>query len=108
MSLGGKGHNRRFKSLRACNISFYNDPPLYEIDIDYFKEVCFRRLKLLREIESEIEKTEKHLSYEQVSRICKNNNLLISGPSEISDEVIEADIISHFLLRLSFSRTTEK
>jgi len=50
--LGGKGGSNKKRGLVSCYISFYDNPPLYEIDFDKFKGICDKRLKLLRLIEN--------------------------------------------------------
>jgi len=95
---------------KSFHVSFYNDPPLQEINIDYFEEVCKRRLRLLRGIESKAEELGYQLSHKIISTLQNKEeiNLYINNPIKLELEVVQADIISHFLLRLSFSRTKEK
>ncbi len=79
---------------------------MHQIDFDKFREYCDRRLKLLRFIENYLESKEGPTVPKVIKNFTKKCELRIAG-NGMDELCIEEDNISHFLLRLGFSRTNK-
>lgn len=91
----------------VANIHFYDNIPQYELSIDEFEVYAIKRLKVLKKIE-QLQQTTMTTSSSSTTIPSNRNEHIIEEYIKNNElDNTKIDIISHYILRLSYCRTED-
>jgi len=104
--LVGKGSLPGSKTKTAYHLSFYQDPPNFDIELDEFETHGIARLQVLRRIDVLRARGITGDKFTEEIRKADKKHLSIHPKTQAKD--VKRDIISHFALRMAYYQTEEK
>ncbi|KAJ6846080.1 putative DNA primase large subunit isoform X1 [Iris pallida] len=95
--------SRRSDDGAGPSLSFYRSAPSLEVRLEQFELFAIDRLRVLKGISDGLSRGKRHEEMEKLVGDLWRANMRHQDPSEM----INKDIISHFVLRLAYCRTEE-